>query len=194
MPNHVCYWPKAEVKNNGKGLWVKEKLQEYALIAEIISAAAVVADLVFVGLVVRQGAEETAANTVAIRGSVRQAMMEADKDLMLFQAQARYDQRYFHIELENPTPLEIMPPEFLYWGAFFRTRFHYWNQYEAGLLDKYTYVTYMNSALISLAANPEARDAYFSFVETEQFPKAFADEINRLWSERFPDVQFQKDP
>jgi hypothetical protein len=63
---------------------MKEKLQEYALIAEIISAICIVLSLIFVGLQVRQGAEETAANTAAIRGSVRQSLMEADKDLLLF--------------------------------------------------------------------------------------------------------------
>ena len=65
---------------------MKEKLQEYALLAEIFSAIAVVLSLIFVGLQIRQGAEETAANTAAIRSSVQLAMMEADKDLLLFQS------------------------------------------------------------------------------------------------------------
>ena len=42
---------------------MKEKLQEYALIAEIISAIAIVLSLIFVGLQVRQGSEATDANT-----------------------------------------------------------------------------------------------------------------------------------
>ncbi len=43
------------------------KLEKWALIAEIFSAIAVVASLVFVGLQIRQGAEETALNTQAVQ-------------------------------------------------------------------------------------------------------------------------------
>jgi len=48
------------------------KLEKWALIAEILSAMAVVASLVFVGLQVRQGAEETALNTRTIQTSAYQ--------------------------------------------------------------------------------------------------------------------------
>ena len=54
---------------------MKEKLQEYALIAEIISALAIVVSLIFVGLQVRQGSETTVANTEAIRSQVRESML-----------------------------------------------------------------------------------------------------------------------
>jgi len=36
---------------------VKQRLQEYALIAEVVSALAIVLSLIFVGLQVRQGAQ-----------------------------------------------------------------------------------------------------------------------------------------
>ena len=45
---------------------MKEKLQEYALIAEIISAVAIIASLIFVGLQIRQGALQTELNTKAM--------------------------------------------------------------------------------------------------------------------------------
>jgi hypothetical protein len=48
------------------------KLEKWALIAEILSAIAVVVSLVFVGLQIRQGAEETALNTRAIETSAFQ--------------------------------------------------------------------------------------------------------------------------
>jgi len=51
---------------------MKEKLQEYALIAEIISGIAIVISLVFVGIQIQQGTEETAINTSAIRTSAYQ--------------------------------------------------------------------------------------------------------------------------
>lgn len=54
---------------------MKEKLQEYALLAEIIGGIAIVASLIFVGLQVQQTAEETALNT-------RQMQADAYQDLV----------------------------------------------------------------------------------------------------------------
>jgi hypothetical protein len=48
------------------------KLEKWALIAEIGSAIAVVVSLIFVGMQVRTGAEETAVNTAAIRAAAFQ--------------------------------------------------------------------------------------------------------------------------
>jgi hypothetical protein len=45
---------------------VNDKLQKYALIAEIIGGIAIVASLVFVGVGIRQSADETALNTRAV--------------------------------------------------------------------------------------------------------------------------------
>jgi len=53
---------------------MKEKLQEYALVAEIIGGVAIVISLVFVGVQVSQTAEETATNTTAIRASAYQEL------------------------------------------------------------------------------------------------------------------------
>jgi hypothetical protein len=50
------------------------RLEKWALIAEIASAVAVVLSLLFVGLQVRLGAEETAINTAAIRSSAYQEL------------------------------------------------------------------------------------------------------------------------
>ena len=46
---------------------MKEKLQEYALLAEVISAIAIVISLIFVGFQINQGNLETALNTKAIQ-------------------------------------------------------------------------------------------------------------------------------
>jgi len=55
---------------------MKEKLREYALIAEIISAIAVVAGLVFVGLQIQQGTEQSALNTRALETAAYQDLIE----------------------------------------------------------------------------------------------------------------------
>jgi hypothetical protein len=173
---------------------MKEKLQEYALIAEIVSAACIVLSLIFVGLQVRQGAEETAANTAAVRGSVQQAMMEADKELLLFQAQAKYDQRLAQVEIENPTPLDALDHEFLYFSAYLRTRQHYWIQYDAGLLDYETYRSYMMPYVGgALGNNASARSVFLDSASNGALPEGFVEEIDRLWSEFFPDRQLGPD-
>jgi hypothetical protein len=64
-------WPVA--RNLGRMMMRKERLQEYALIAEIIGAIAIVVSLVFVGRQIQQSADETALNTKAIQASIRQA-------------------------------------------------------------------------------------------------------------------------
>ena len=51
------------------------KLQEYALVAEILSAVAVVASLIFVAFQIQQQAEETALNTRAIQVSAYQDLV-----------------------------------------------------------------------------------------------------------------------
>lgn len=57
------------------GRAMKERLQEYALLAEIIGGIAIVASLIFVGFQVQQAAEETALNT-------RQMQADAYQDLV----------------------------------------------------------------------------------------------------------------
>ena len=57
------------------------KLERWALIAEIFSAAAVVVSLIFVGFQVRQGADETALNTRAIEVSAYQDLTAQVGDL-----------------------------------------------------------------------------------------------------------------
>lgn len=65
---------------------MKEKLQEYALIAEIISALAVVAGLVFVGLEIRQSTAQAEMNTRAIETAAYQDLIgqiiDINRDVM----------------------------------------------------------------------------------------------------------------
>ena len=80
-----CYDPSDRVKATQCGHYyasygcpgsaLKERLQEYALLAEIIGGIAIVASLIFVGFQVQQTAEETALNT-------RQMQADAYQDLV----------------------------------------------------------------------------------------------------------------
>ena len=52
------------------------KLERWALIAEIVGGVAIVLSLIFVGLQVRQSAEQTALNTDAIRADAIQSLVD----------------------------------------------------------------------------------------------------------------------
>ena len=119
---------------------MKEKLQEYALLAEIISAVCIVLSLIFVGLQVQQGAEATDYNTEATRGSVRESMMNAELNVLNMVADHPYlldfsfnPEEYSGAEVGRANSFFIM---------MMRTREHYWRQYENGFLDEATYKSY----------------------------------------------------
>lgn len=126
---------------------MKDKLQEYALMAEIISAICIVLSLIFVGYQVRLGAEETAANSRAIMSAVRQSLMDADRELLLFSAE--------HIPVTTTNnPDTVSEEEFqrvwVWMIAMVRTRENYWLQYQDGLLDEQVYESYMQSFIRNL--------------------------------------------
>jgi len=152
---------------------MKEKLEQYAFLAQIISAAAIVVSLVFVGMQVRLGAQETAANSEAIRGQVRESMLAADQNVLL----NLMDYPYL---IDQSWPLQTAPVEQqqrarLYFVSMMRSRENYWNQHQAGLLDDDTYQSYREPLLIYLMGN----DFYLDMWKANTYlPQGFKDEIN----------------
>ena len=155
---------------------MKAKLEEYAFIAQIVSAVAIVVSLVFVGLQVRLGAQETAANSEAIRGQVREAMLAADQNVLL----TSMDYPYL---VDPATPLQSAPAEqqqraTLYFIAMTRARENYWFQYQAGLLDTDTYLSYRNPLLIYIESNDFYLDLWQT--RTTSMHEEFKAEINAI--------------
>ena len=128
---------------------MKEKLQEYALVAEIVSALAIVLSLIFVGLQVRQGAEETAANSEAIRRQVRQAMLETVLGLL----NSVKDEPEIITSMQN-IPEKLQGRAFLFFTALIRTRENYWLQHKKGLIDDDTYRSYLSVFINNLKVSP----------------------------------------
>ena len=124
-----------------EGVAVKEKLQEYALLAEIISAICIVLSLVFVGLQVRLGAEETAANSRALEANVRESMLNADlsliQNMMDYPSLVKFN---FSARFQDFSDVELR--SFVHFVSMMRTRENYWVQHENGLLDTATYLSY----------------------------------------------------
>lgn len=152
---------------------MKEKLQEYALIAEIVSALCIVLSLIFVGLQVQQGAEETAQNSRVLQATVRESMMAADLAVLRYIGDHAYDMAPEGV----PNPI---PPQFdrVAWGLemIFRTRENYWLQHSQGLLDDDTYLSYRGSMLAMLNNVPVAKQRRAS--AQPSLVKGFVDEIN----------------
>jgi hypothetical protein len=114
------------------------KLKKWALIAEILSAVAVVMSLIFVGLQIKQGAEETALNTKAVQTNAYQGLVAQISSLNA-------------LLIENPELVELVgraqrgdvvwtPIERRQVTAFLLTSFRHgemaYVQYENGLIDE----------------------------------------------------------
>ena len=147
---------------------MKEKLEQYAFIAQIVSAGAIVLSLIFVGLQVRMGAQETAANSLAVRSAVQQAMMETDKDLLLFRA--------LNKDLDQNAMFDFA-------NAMFRSRELYWAQHEAGLMSDESYYSYMYPLISGLSNNPMMKLPWVQAVNNSRRPPGFIAEVDRLYLE-----------
>lgn len=166
---------------------MKEKLQEYALIAEILSAICIVLSLIFVGLQVQQGAEETAANSEAIQSQVRESMMSTDMDVL-------------SISIEHPMLMDVgfdsstmTNEEHLMRLAYFymmtRTRENYYLQHQQGILDEETYHSYMIVMARLVVANDYYRQIWNQILIEYNPVQGFVDEMNRMIQEYSDEIK-----
>lgn len=148
---------------------MKEKLQEYALVAEIISALAIVLSLIFVGLQVRQGSEETAANTEAIRSQVRESMLNADSNIL----SRIMDYPYLVKNDYEPTGSNEEQQEraVAFFFTMVRSRENYWIQHKNGILDTDTYLSY--------------RSAFIKYLSGSKFYLSLWERLRGAWTPGF---------
>lgn len=112
---------------------MKEKLQEYALLAEIIGGIAIVASLIFVGLQIKQ-------NSKAQLAVSRQDLLEADITLlgnMMLYPQLWNSANHGNLTGEDATRRDI------YYVMMLRIREFAWEQYNNGVLDEKTLNSYL---------------------------------------------------
>ena len=157
---------------------MKEKLQQYALIAEIVSALAIVVSLIFVGFQVRQSAEQTAVNSQAVQASVREAMMQTEFTMLLYSGD-------HDLMMEIADPGHNQP-----WQAlnvtFFRARENAWVQHENGILDDATYYSYRDAFIKNLAGKDLRY--YWKIVTTHyNLVPGFVADINAVIKKRYGD-------
>ena len=161
---------------------MKEKLQEYALIAEIISAICIVLSLIFVGLQVRQSAQETAFNTEAIRGQVRESMLNSDITQLTYYADNPY---LISMEFHDG---ELTREEI---GKFvgimlvlIRQRENYWVQHANGILDDDTFNAYFNVLLATIESDETAARIWQNYADARMGVPGFVDYTDNMLEAR----------
>lgn len=153
------------------------KLEKWALIAEIVSAIAIVLSLIFVGLQVRQGTEETAANSRALEATVRESMLSAD--LSILQSLLPYN---IVGVFDSPTTEEEISRLTTYSFMLGRTRENYWKQHANGMLDEESYLSYRETLLRFLVNSDFHLDVWMA--NNSYFVPGFVAEINDELRER----------
>lgn len=110
---------------------VKEKLQEYALIAEIVGGIAIVASLVFVGVQIQQ-------NTNVVRGATLQAITQQSMDLVIAGLEHPEIRQAFSVAQLKPDELTVDQKQALDWyfSAKLRADENRYRQIELGILDQ----------------------------------------------------------
>ena len=163
---------------------MKEKLQEYALIAEIVSALAIVLSLIFVGLQVRQSAEQTAMNSQAVQASVRQAMLQNEFNMLFYAGD--HDVMGIDITQDHITPEQRNAYQALE-IAFFHARENAWVQHEKGILDDATYYSYRDAFIKNLLNNKGLRDFWTQVTTDYNFVPGFVADANAELKKRYGD-------
>ena len=145
---------------------LKDKLQEYALMAEIIGGVAIVASLIFVGLQIQQ-------NTVATQGNTRNELIAADLAVLLA---PKGTESAMALRSVDPISEEQAVDAVIYLTALLRVREFVWLQYRNGLLDYDTWQAYL-SGISSNFNNPRAR-VYWEDAKSG-FDPEFAAEVDK---------------
>ena len=116
---------------------MKEKLQEYALIAEIIGGIGIIASLIFVGLQVQQNADETALNT---RQMQAMAFQDLSKEIINLNKLVISSPDIANLRVKMNSDEELSPAENLQIIALYRSLFRLgdtaFTQYSNGIISE----------------------------------------------------------
>jgi hypothetical protein len=138
---------------------MKKKLKEFALVAEIISALAVVAGLIFVGLEIRQSSEETTLNTRAIETAAYQDLISQIIDInMSILSVEKLRDVYFLAQTEELTDQEDINIFGNYAISVARHADLACFQYQQGLIDEERLVATLAIFINIIWTNSNGRD------------------------------------
>ena len=157
---------------------VKDKLQEYALIAEIVGGIAIVASLVFVGIQVRITAEETALNTRQMQAMVYQ---ELQNQIIESNRLSATDPEYLRLTRKRMSGEQLDAVDrFQYrqWHrALFRTGNAAYIQFENGIITKGQLDSVLAPMVSNLNNNEEAQFNWENEVRVTESFRTYIDSV-----------------
>ncbi len=142
-------------------------LTKVSAVAEIVSSVAILVTLGYLVLEMRQ-------NTVAIQGTIRQAMLAEDREILFKQI----DIPAIRIGSFDPSNLtdEEMIQLNVWLVAFARTRESQWLQFQNGVLDEVTWRAY-RTPLLQVLSREHIRN-WWNGSATLVFDQGFVEHIN----------------
>jgi hypothetical protein len=154
---------------------------KWSSIAEILSAAAILVTLAYLAVQTRYLAIQTEQNTAAIQATVRQAMLNDDRELLFQQMAypATYLARFDDSELSDETLIQLAQ----YLVATIRVRENQWLQYQNGVIDERTWLTYREAIPIVFPTGFE-RAWWRNRSAAGEFDAGFVEMVNALLEER----------
>lgn len=135
-------------------------LEEYAYLAEILGVIIVIVTLLYLSVQVRQGA-------VLLRSESRQALINNDRDVLL----AYLDNIDLFEKMAGPDKLSHSEQwRFsVLWIINMRNREHEWLQYNDGILDEVTWLSYLG--ILHFTLGSERRRAWWNVAKNAFNPE-----------------------
>ena len=153
---------------------------KWSAIAEISSAIAILVTLFYLAI-------QTQQNTRAVQGATRQAMVAQDQESLYKLIEFPFLDKRTNLTAEEQTQLTA------YLVAFLRLRENHWLQYNTGVLDVETWLTYRNALIPVVFSSDFGRELWrFQTVERQNFAPGFVQNINEwLQDTTLPDSPVQ---
>jgi hypothetical protein len=157
---------------------IKDKLQEYALIAEIISAVAIVLSLIFVGLELRS-------NTDATFSTNRQSLSSRFESMALTQASSP---QLAEVMYKVRNEIELINEEDIVYAGYITANLRLTEeaflQYRDGQLDEEYWQVRANSLLQRLG-DPRSRQLSSTAIRNNLLVKDFSDWLQQALDEMY---------
>jgi len=139
---------------------------KWSAIAEVFSAVAIVVTLGYLAI-------QTQQNTAAVQASVRQSMLEADRESLYMQVENPF--LFRRSGLNEEEQLQLIG----FLTAFMRTRENFWIQYRNGVLDQGTWESYRGALVIVVFSSEFGRRVWERQTGSGLvFDREFVDSIN----------------
>jgi hypothetical protein len=149
------------------------KLEKISAVAEIVSSVAIVVTLVYLAI-------QTQQNTAAVQASVRQGMLESDRALLTLQVE------HPEIVITRDTRVDLTEEDAVRLGAYLiavvRVRENQWLQYQNGVIDERTWLTY-RAAIPPVFSSERPRAWWRNRSANGEFDQGFVELVNQILAE-----------